>query len=198
MSALLGLAQSSSDPQDGARGALTSQMAVSAGLVTASVPKPTPKPGSAKAFARKVTSIELLLFLFFKKKKTKRKGCSCCHAVQVPHCERCCSSQSRLCSGRLLERGSRRRRTAHLVSPSFIKSKEKKKSAKKTENVNVLLQGANLLAESDPIISGVRSLGEQLAALSKAASSGDNAGLLAAGKVGRSKTKLVVFVCLTG
>lgn len=52
MSALLGLAQAA--PEDGARGALVSQMAISGALSTPTQPQPKPKPGSAKAFARKV------------------------------------------------------------------------------------------------------------------------------------------------
>ncbi len=53
MSALLGLA-GSSEPSDGARGALASQMEISGALSTPTVPKPTPKPGSAKAMMKKV------------------------------------------------------------------------------------------------------------------------------------------------
>lgn len=52
----------------------------------------------------------------------------------------------------------------------------------KTLSLPAATKGAHLLPDTDPIISGVRSLGEQLAILSKSATSGDNDSLLKAGK----------------
>lgn len=43
-------------------------------------------------------------------------------------------------------------------------------------------KGANLIPDTDPIVTGVRSLGEQLAVLSTAATKGDNKSLLDSGK----------------
>jgi hypothetical protein len=139
MSALLGLA--SDKEHDGAHGALVSQMEISSALVTPSNPKPTPKPGSAKAMMKKVAP-----------KATQYKG---------PVSNAAAGSRDSVGAGFM----------------SVGAGAEELKVMSMSSNAK-----ANLLPDTDPVITGVRSLGEQLAVLSKSATSGDNTSLLAAGK----------------
>ena len=52
----------------------------------------------------------------------------------------------------------------------------------KTLSLKAATKGAHLIPDTDPVVTGVRALGKQLALLSKSASNGDNASLLSAGK----------------
>lgn len=64
----------------------------------------------------------------------------------------------------------------------------------KTMSMPSTTKGADLLPDTDPVITGVRSLGEQLGKLSKAATEGDNAALLAAGKAIHEQIKAYAVV----
>lgn len=142
MGALLALSQGGAGG-DEAQAALLSAMSLSGAGKVESQPKPVPKPGSAKQFAKKIAG---------------------------PAKDYRTPEQKNLVSP---DRGSTGSGYMGLGADA---------EELKTLSLPKATKGAEMMPDTDPVITGVRKLGEQLVALSNAARSGDNDALLKASK----------------